>query len=180
MLDIWLDSRKMKNLLTQKQKMIGLGILGLGLVLFFGFIPAGVDRPNEIAHATLSPAFWPRLIAMALALMGVLLFLSSAHGEEKSADAASEGLPETLPWTRQLAHLGIVLGALFGFYFVVPVLGMVLPAVVLIFGLMWFAQERRLRLMLTISLLTPLLLYFFFVTVAKIPIPLGLFEALRG
>ena len=57
---------------------------------------------------------------------------------------------------------------------------MVVPGMVLIFTLMLFAGERRYMLALSIAVVTPLVLYFFFVHVANIPIPLGVFESLRG
>ncbi|MFT7532515.1 MAG: putative tricarboxylic transport membrane protein [Gammaproteobacteria bacterium] len=55
-----------------------------------------------------------------------------------------------------------------------------MPGMVMIFGLMMFAGERRFLLAAAIAISIPLLLYFFFVHIASIPIPLGIFESLRG
>jgi hypothetical protein len=56
----------------------------------------------------------------------------------------------------------------------------VVPGVALIFGLMVFGGERRWGLAATVAAGVPILLYAFFVHVAGIPIPLGVFETLRG
>ena len=74
----------------------------------------------------------------------------------------------------------MVLATLFVFYFLIDHLGMVVPGIAVIFGMMWFAGERRYALMATVAVVVPVLLYVFFVHVANIPIPLGIFESLRG
>jgi len=55
---------------------------------------------------------------------------------------------------------------------------MVVPGMALIFILMIFSGYRRWWLIILLSLLVPILLYGFFVHVANIPIPLGIFESL--
>ena len=55
---------------------------------------------------------------------------------------------------------------------------MVIPSIVTILLLVYFAGERRWYLSLLIGVLLPVLLYGFFVYVARIPIPLGIFEGL--
>ena len=57
---------------------------------------------------------------------------------------------------------------------------MVVPGAALIFVLMAFGGERRWLLAAAVAAGVPLLLYAFFVHVAGIPIPLGVFETLRG
>ena len=67
-----------------------------------------------------------------------------------------------------------------GFYVLIPFLGMVVPGMAVIFGLMVLGGERRWLLAAAVAAGVPLLLYVFFVHVAGIPIPLGIFETLRG
>ena len=83
-------------------------------------------------------------------------------------------------WVHRLPGLAVALGALFGFYVLIPSLGMVAPGVAVIFALMVFGGERRWGLAATVAAGVPILLYAFFVHVAGIPIPLGVFETLRG
>ena len=59
----------------QNERTIGIGILILGLSLFFGLIPVGIDSPENVDHITLSPVFWPSIIALTIALMGLLLVI---------------------------------------------------------------------------------------------------------
>ena len=157
----------------KKQRAIGGGVLALGVLAFFVLIPAGVDNPASIAHLSLSPDFWPRIISAVFALMGLLMLVKPGGAGEPAGE-------DSTAWRSRLPRLAIVLAALFGFYYVIPHLGMVVPGMVFISALMRFAGERRYPLMLGISTATPLLLYFFFTQVANIPIPLGVFEALRG
>ena len=72
----------------------------------------------------------------------------------------------------------MALGTLFAFYFLIPYLGMVAPGIAVILGLMVYAGERRWPLGLAIAFCVPILLYVFFVHVASVPIPLGVFEGL--
>lgn len=57
----------------QKERMVGGGVLVLGLMLFFVLIPSGIDSPGEVDHMTLSPDFWPRIISIMFAPWGCSL-----------------------------------------------------------------------------------------------------------
>jgi len=159
----------------QKERMVGGGVLVLGLMLFFVLIPSGIDSPGEVDHMTLSPDFWPRIISIMFALMGLLIVIKPGEIPPEAEDAI-----DPASWPARLPRLAVVLIVLFAFYFLIDHLGMVVPGFAVIFGMMWFAGERRYPLMAAISFIVPLLLYFFFVHVANIPIPLGIFESLRG
>ena len=143
----------------------------IGVILLLLLIPHGVDNPSDIKHITLSPSFWPRIISVLFMLMGLAIVIKPSALKPTNA---TDGLG------RRLFCLFIVQATLFSCYYLIDSLGMVIPCMLVIFGLMWFAGERRYPLMSVISLSTPLLLYFFFVHIANIPIPLGLFEPLRG
>lgn len=156
-----------------KERIIGAAVLLLGLILLFVLIPVGIDSPSKIEHASLSPEFWPRIISLIFTVMGVLIIF-------KPGVEDAEEIDEFDNWSSRIPRLAVVLVSLFTFYFVIENLGMVIPGMVIIFSMMWFAGERRWLLMGWLSASVPLLLYFFFVHVANIPIPLGIFEILRG
>lgn len=164
------------------ERVTGGGVLALGALVFLVLIPAGVDSPANVSHLSLAPDFWPRIIAGVLALMGLLLLLNPGRQIAADDSPLNESPPSPpCPSTgARLLRLGAVLAALFGFYAAIPHAGMVAPGMVFIWALMWFAGERRLRLLAAVAVATPLLLYFFFTQVAGIPIPLGVFESLRG
>ena len=158
-----------------RERLIGVGVVLLGLLIFAVLIPFGIDQPGNVEHTALAPDFWPRIIAAAMMVMGGLLAIRPVPEEEDADGGEDAG-----PWLRRLPGLAVVLGALFGFYVLIPWLGMVVPGMALILGLMVLAGERRWPLAVAVAAGVPLLLYAFFVHVAGIPIPLGVFETLRG
>lgn len=159
-----------------RERLIGAYVALLGLLIFSVLIPFGIDEPGNVEHTALAPDFWPRIIVVVMMVMGVLLAVRPVPEEEEDTD----GGDDAGPWLRRLPGLAATLGALFGFYVLIPSLGMVVPGVALIFGLSVLAGERRWMLAAALAAGVPILLYAFFVHVAGIPIPLGVFESLRG
>ena len=159
-----------------RERLTGAGVLILGLLIFFLLIPRGIDQPGSVEHAALAPDFWPKIIAAIIILMGLLLTVKPAEEEDEEI----EGGGDAGGWLQRLPGLAVALGTLFAFYFLIPLLGMVVPGMVMALGLMVYAGERRWRRGIAIAAGVPILLYFFFVYVASIPIPLGVFESLRG
>lgn len=159
-----------------RERLIGIGVLVIGLLVFALLIPYGIDQPGNVEHAALAPDFWPRIIAVIMTVMGLLLAIAPSP-EEEDEDESGEDAGR---WLHRLTGLAVALGTLFGFYFLMPPLGMVAPGAALIFGLMIFAGERRWLLAAAIAVGVPIVLHAFFVHVAGIPIPLGVFETLRG
>lgn len=154
-----------------RERLTGFGVLILGILIFSVIIPHGVDRPGNVQHAALAPDFWPRIVAAIIALMGLLLIVRPTREEVADDDDR---------WFQRLPGLAVTLGALFGFYFLIPHLGMVAPGTAVLLGLMIYAGERRWPLGIAVAVGVPVLLYFFFSYIANIPIPLGVFESLRG
>ena len=164
-----------------RERLTGIGVLVLGLLIFFVLIPAGIDRPGSVEHAALAPDFWPRIIAGIIMLMGLFLTVRPAaedEGEEHGDSGGGEAVEAAAGWTHRLPGLAVALGTLFAFYFLIPYLGMVAPGIAVILGLMVYAGERRWPMGIAIALCVPILLYVFFVHVASVPIPLGMFESL--
>ena len=157
-----------------RERLIGAGVTLLGLLIFFVLIPWGIDRPGNVEHAALAPDFWPQIIAVTMMALGALQALRPVPDDD------DEGGAESGPWLHRLPGLAAALGALFGFYALVPSLGMVVPGAALILGLTVFGGERRWLLAGAVAAGVPVLLYAFFVHVAGIPIPLGVFETLLG
>ena len=152
----------------------GLGVFLAGVALYGLIIPLGVDQPSNLDVLSTGPRFWPNIIAGMLCAVGLALLL-----RRSTPIIADEDAPEASVGQR-LVGLVLVLLVLFTFYLVIEHLGMVVPGMALIFLMAWFAGERRVLLLTTLSLGVPLGLYVFFVHIANIPIPLGWFESLRG
>ena len=73
-----------------RERLTGIGVLILGLLIFFLLIPRGVDRPGSVEHAALAPDFWPKIIAAIIVLMG--LFLTVAPAKEEGQDGEDGGV----------------------------------------------------------------------------------------
>ena len=162
-----------------RERLTGVGVALLGLLIFAVLIPWGIDQPGNVEHTALAPDFWPQIIAVIMMALGVLQAVRPVPDDEDE-DGGGHGGEDSGRWLRRLPGLAVALGALFGFYFLIPSLGMVVPGVAVIFGLMIFGGERRWGLAATVAAGVPILLYVFFVHVAGIPIPLGVLETLRG
>ena len=159
------------------ERITGIVIFLLGMLTFFVIIPFGIVSPSNVSSLALAPDFWPKIVAALFALMGLLMVMKPI---DKSIDEEIEEKATPISWATRIPRLAIVLAALFSFYGLLPTLGMVVPAIFLIFGLMLFAGERKWLRITVLSLSVPISLYCFFVFVAQIPIPLGIFEFLRG
>ena len=152
-------------------RLVGLAVVAIGLFTLFILIPYGIVSPSDIPTLALAPEFWPLIIASVFTLTGVLLAILPATTEKSR-------FVEPNFWKQRVPRLFLLLAVLFGFYFLVPFTGMILPAILLIFGLSWFAGEKRWKLILVLAFIIPIVLSIFFIYVANIPIPLGLFEFL--
>ncbi|MGK0272079.1 MAG: putative tricarboxylic transport membrane protein [Cocleimonas sp.] len=161
-------------------RLVGVFFLVFGALSYFILIPQGIVVPSNIQHFTTSPAFWPNIITVIIAIMGLLLVLQNSDVEDINTEDIEEELEDHTSWKTRAPRLLIILSMLFAFYFSIEKFGMVAPAMLLILILMLFAGYRRWSLILLFSILVPTALYFFFTHVANIPIPLGIFETLRG
>lgn len=153
----------------KESRFIGLAVAALGALTLLVLIPYGIVSPSDVKTLALAPEFWPLIIAAMFTLMGALLVIWPSE-----ADADSQ--IEAGFITRRLPRMLLVLALLFTFYFLIPHAGMVLPAMIVIFVLSWFAGERRWHLLVILAVAIPALLTVFFTGIANIPIPLGIFE----
>jgi len=161
-------------------RLTGIFFLIASALSYFILIPKGIVVPNNIGHFTTSPSFWPNIIIGIIALMSLLMiFTKNEVVNTKKVETDNNDDIKT-PLLIRIPRLFIVLGLLFSFYYFIEQLGMVVPGMVLIFILMTYAGYRKWWLIIFLSLFVPVLLYVFFVHVANIPIPLGIFESLRS
>ena len=156
-----------------KQRIVGLVALALGLATIFILIPVGIVSPQDVQHIALAPEFWPLIVASVFSVMALIILVRPTQPEE-SDDVESA----VVPWKQRFPRLAVILVSLFAFYYLVPFLGMVFTGIVLIAGLMLYAGERRWKLIVPLAIVMPIALYLFFLKVANIPIPLGMFETM--
>ena len=154
-------------------------IRGFSLVVWV-LIPKAVPVPKSIKVAALSPDFWPKIIAAGLAFMGLVLI---AQGIIRIMRERVETMPEissdetSIPnhGSVYLRTLGVMIGLLI-YYALVGPLGIVVSSILAIVAFALLYGEQRFKILIPIAILLPIGLYYFFVKVANIPMPLGLFD----
>lgn len=180
--------------MRQESMTVGLFSLGLGLLLHFWLIPNFISVPGNMARAVLSPAFWPEILAVMAMLAGVFVLVgafkpstdaaqpqevpsSISASEEKEtasasvpADSFSDGQQEPPSNLLRLTAF-VVAMALYAKY--LDYLGMALASVLMLLVSFYLLGERRIGLVLSVSVLLPLVLYAFFLHVAGVSIPQG-------
>ncbi len=150
--------------------------LALGLLVVFVLIPLGVDEPSNVEFAELAPAYWPRIISLALAALGFGMLLRTALNVRKGV--TQEVDEDDTPSGTMFWRAGLVIAGTFVLYAVLETLGFVLTGAIALVILMLFAGERRPLYLGLISIGVPMLLYLFFTKAASIPLPAGILEPL--
>lgn len=168
---------------------LGVGIIAFALLGYFVVIPIGIDSPNSVPFLALAPAFWPNIIMALLALLGLVLMVQgvmairasaqqhskmlSEPGIDQNNSSSSDGAGAARPF---LALSAMVL--LFVYFAALQKLGFVAASMLILPVYMLMAGVRNYLLIGLLSLGLPVALYFFFTTVARVALPLGIFESL--
>ena len=169
---------------------VGIAIVMVSVFGWLIVIPIGIVLPAGIEIQALSPDFWPLIVVGMMAMAGGSLALQGAINWRKAIrqnrshephrmECETEGSVKELPIGQAAVRVAVVIATLFLLYYAIPQIGMVVANMMLLVFLTWFAGERRFKIILPMAIALPLVLYIFFVYVANVPIPLGVFEALR-
>ncbi|MFC6672822.1 tripartite tricarboxylate transporter TctB family protein [Marinobacterium aestuariivivens] len=153
---------------------VGLTVVALAITGLAWLIPAGITLPGSERSVLLSPAFWPKVLFWLLLAMGLTIILGALRSGRAAKSQNTDGL---LPLTRISLLKGLVfIGGLFVYYWVIHWIGIVLASTLMLIGAMCLGGQKQWLPMLLTAVLLPLAAYLFFVHVAKIPMPLGIFE----
>jgi len=161
--------------------------LGIGTSFLFGFvslwvIPNFIVVPLSVQMTGVSPIFWPEVVSWSLVGLGLILagssFLQLLRAGSQGVRIVEGGgesgaVPKIAPVA--IVKTFLTIGAMAGYYFLVDYLGMLSSSMLALFAFTLIYGEYRLKLTVPLSILVPLILYFFFVKVANIPMPQGLF-----
>jgi hypothetical protein len=175
--------------MRQQSIVVGLFSLGLGLLLHFWLIPNFISVPGNMARPVLSPAFWPEILAFMAMIAGVIILVFAfkqsdlAITEEptkelgvpadESSSASIEGSQQGEESQPNVIRLFAFVVAMTLYAKYLDYLGMALASVLMLLASFYLLGERRLGLVLSISVLLPLVLYAFFLHVAGVSIPQG-------
>ncbi|MFV0437254.1 MAG: tripartite tricarboxylate transporter TctB family protein [Desulfopila sp.] len=152
-----------------------IGCIGLtwSVLMFTIVLPRGITMPASVEMAALSPIFWPRIvIALAGLASAVLLMQGILAKGTKRTDAAQES-SEYYRWPKATSRVAIAFALILAAYLSIDFFGLVIPSILALAILMWFAGERSIFKIVTVAMLVPIMLLVFFQYVANVPIPLG-------
>ena len=163
---------------------IGVGLVAITLAAlgWFVVIPFGIDLPSQIDIEALAPDFWPRIVMVLLAVSGIFIAVQGyfdGRNPPLSDDAADdEGAVEhELPMLT--LRVAFALAAMFVFYLTILEVGIVIASALIIIAFSYVLGQRQWKLILSLAVALPVLLYVFFVHVASVPMPLGMLETFR-
>jgi len=168
--------------MDKNSKDICLGVLlfvGFSL-LYFAVIPFAVVVPKSIKVQALSPNFWPRVTTAIIALLGLSVLIGGIIKKKigTSFPLPDKSVPDTVQARSFVSYKRpiMLMVALLVYFLIMDFLGIVMASMI---GLLLFATifgEKRLKVLLPITVLLPVCLYYFFVKVANIPLPIGIWE----
>lgn len=161
-------------------------ILGAVLVFMSGFlltvlIPIGVQLPKSNKILALSPDFWINIIVWSTLALGVNILIKGIRKSRlemtpEEVAAVEEDLAHRHPMNRAVLGAVTAVVGLFTYFFLIKWIGMVAASILAMTGFILLCGERRYKIALPLAILLPIGLYYFFLKVASIPMPLGIFE----
>jgi len=154
---------------------LGVGVIAFALGGYLLVIPAGVDSPSSVPFLALAPAFWPNIIMGLLCVLGVVMIIQGLRS--KAQAVPDDGVEETFDSAR-LLRTGAAMAVLFVYYLALQKLGFVVASMLALLFYLPLAGVRQIFLIGVISVFLPIALYYFFTIVAKVALPLGVFETL--
>ena len=160
------------SLMHSKNFWAGMVMLGLGLAVILLLIPLGVDEPRRVKYAALSPSYYPRIIAICLSILGLVIAARSVLAPPTDAAEEVENRPDAIQ------RITVVFCLLLAMALVLTTLGFIMTTALALGAAIWFAGERNYSLIIGMGIIVPLALHFFFLKVAGIPIPLGVLHPL--
>lgn len=136
------------------------------LVLWLFLIPNYVVVPGNIEHFYMGPNFWVTVIAASMFLLGALLLYNALKNARPT-----EGDPIT---PLQVFRLCSGMAIFVAYYLFLQSLGIIITSAIAVVACSLMYGERRLKYLLPLAILLPVMLYLFFLKIASIPMPQGI------
>jgi len=163
--------------MSQTDVILGVFLTALAVLFWTVLIPYGVVVPKGATNLYLAPDFWIRILAGAMLIVGLLILLKGLRTKEVvSRDAIATNITRQTDRRTGLIKLGGAI-AIFAFYYgTIDILGVVAGSAAALFAASLLYGEKRFYVTVPLALLLPITLYFFFLKVASIPMPMGILE----
>lgn len=143
------------------------------IILVF-VIPHAIIVPSSGVPKMVSPRLWPELICYLNIIAAILVCIRSIHAPLPGIGDAEEELPLYESAYTRLYRVVAVILMLFGTYFAVEYLGVILSSALGSAILMVFFGERNWWLIVASAFGLSIVLYLFFAKVADVQIPHGI------
>ena len=134
------------------------------LIGYFLIVPAAVYVPPQFAGTANSPAFLPNVLFLLLAGLSVIYLI---YGVAAQIRNPVQGWASVSDWSLAGGTALICIGYIVAIY----TIGMTLASALCVAATMYYFGERRTWLIVTIAVILPSLLWYFFVKVAHILLP---------
>lgn len=151
----------------------GVGALIFAAIFVLWVIPVGVQVPDSIDAAPLSPAFLPYVLSTLIGALGVVCVLQATLGQGVPKEESELTFSPRRTWPLRLA---LVLAAFAAFWLLPERIGMLPVAVVTMGVLVFVGGERNVPRGLLVSIVVPFGVWLFFTRVAQVPLPEGPIE----
>lgn len=154
----------------------GIVLVVFALVLWVA-IPIGIWVPARVPIAANSPDFWPRVIAIGMLVLGAAEFGRGLVKLRRGTAAVSPPEPDLLayPPAMAAARVAAAMALMLAYYYAVQWLGMLAASALAIVVFAGLYGERRPWLLVPVAVVLPAALYYFFVGLAHVPLPQGVF-----
>lgn len=161
--------------------MLGTVLVIISSLLLSVIIPMSVMVPKSNTVLALAPDFWIKIIVWSTLALGVFILVQGWYRarHELSRDEMAEIEAEAMhahDTGRAVLGAGTAVIGLFFYYFLIQWVGMIVASILAIIGFVLLCGERRLKIAVPLAVLLPVGLYYFFLKVAGIPMPLGIFS----
>ena len=155
----------------RREVWIGLCLIAVAALLAFAAIPLGVTRPTSVSSLPLSPVFLPYLLSALIGVFAILHIVAAFTAPHSPVADSDDGALHP----RWLLRGALVAILLLGYLMLPQFIGMFPTAIALTVALMRLGGERRLPVLAVFGVLLPLVIYLFFVFIAQVPMPTGVF-----
>jgi hypothetical protein len=133
-------------------------------------VPFGVYVPDSVAGTLDSPAVMPLIMLTALGLLGAALLGSGLRARASSVPTA-HGRPAA-DWRKAGGMLAICAG----YMALMVVIGLPIASAIALVATLRYFGGRRWAVMVSLGIVVPAVLWFFFVHVVHVPMPPALLE----
>lgn len=158
---------------ASKRDIISGAVFGTGAIILYTYASGFPMREGQAA--AVSPGFYPKLLAVLLAVLSIIQIVTSIISRRKEA----ETLPPIWKDKRSLRLFAITLGALIAYPFVMRLIGFAFTGFIFLGALIFALSEgsRKGKQLVMIGVITvgiSVLTYLVFRVFLRIPFPTGL------